>query len=736
MTSHANLWAPQPGEKLQGLLARTNLIAHEQARVERETLRILGRCRAPEWDNDGNAAELVVGAVQSGKTLSFTGLIAAARDNGFPLVVVLAGTKTNLRNQTYERLVRDLAMDGDGGLPSWYPVNDLRPANAQEIFARVQRWQDDRRVRGRVTTVAVVLKNHASLRRARSVLAEVLGQIPGAPVMFIDDEADQAGLNVARSDAEESPTYRAIRLLRETAGNHSYVLYTATPQAPLLIALEDTLSPRTVSVLTPGDGYVGGADLFDESYTGFVREINDDALDDASISPPESLERAIATYLLAMGIAQFRGSPRPLTMLIHPSSGTDLHRAYEIWVRGIMDRLTVGLTDGDEVLRDQVAKEVFLPAYDDLSSTGGNMVEGVRVPLEELIEMLGDGGYLEAVRVRVVNSAQGNEISSSEWTQAPGWVVIGGNKLDRGFTVENLAVTYMPRGPGVRNADTVQQRGRFFGYKRAYLDQLRAWMNPDTSDVFQKYVRHENAMRDALSDLDSNGRELSTWRRTILLDSSLNPTRRAVISLDVNDFRLRGWVLTQTHVYGEPTGPTAAGRSRLDGLRASATDDPRDRRTGARNTVVRSTWSEVAEVLVDWRAAAGEKNILYAILLALGSVEGEVPVDVVFMNGGATRDRGPSVASRPVLAVAGWDLNRIDDVEALEVGNLMQGPDPDDGSTYPGDRGFTAVDAVTVEVHELAVEVGLAARSRATSLAIHIPTDLGDRVILQAEQAE
>ncbi|MFD1505743.1 hypothetical protein FE374_00910 [Georgenia yuyongxinii] len=735
MTRNANLWTPQSGQKLQDLLGRTNLSRHEQSRVEQETLRILGRCRAPEWDNDGTSAELVVGAVQSGKTLSFTGLIATARDNGFPLVVVLAGTKTNLRDQTYERLVRDLAMDGDGRLPSWYPVNDLRPVNAGEILARAQRWQDERRTRSRVTTVAVVLKNHASLRRARSVLADVLGQVPGAPVLFIDDEADQAGLNVARPGGAESSTYRAIRLLRETAANHSYVLYTATPQAPLLIALEDTLSPRTVSVLTPGEGYVGGADLFDESYAGFVREINDDALDDESISPPESLERAIATYLLAMVVAQLRGRPRPLTMLIHPSSGTDLHRAYDAWVRGIMGRLTVALTDGDEVLRDQVTTEVFSPAYDDLATTGGNVVEGASVSLEELIEMLADDGYLEAVRVRVVNSAQGNEITSSEWTQAPGWIVIGGNKLDRGFTVENLAVTYMPRGPGVRNADTVQQRGRFFGYKRSYLDLLRAWMNPDTADVFRKYVRHENAMRGALSELDTNGRELSTWRRTILLDSSLNPTRRAVISLDVDDFRLSGWVLTQTHVYGEPTGPTAEGRSRLDGLRASATDDPRDHRTHARNTVVRSTWGEVAEVLADWRAAADEKNVLYSSLLALGSVEGEIPVDVVFMNGGATRDRGPSVASRPVLAGAGWDLNLIDDVEALEVGNLMQGPDPADGSTYRGDRGFAAGDTVTVQVHELAVEVGPGTRSRATSVAIHIPTDLSDRVILQAELA-
>src|SRR5690606_21306151 len=102
---------------------------------------------------------------------------------------------------------------------AWYPVNDLRMSNAQEIVARVQRWQVERKAGTRVTTVAVVLKNHASLRRARTVLANVLAQVPGAPVLFIDDEADQAGLNVARRAGEESSTYRAIRLLRETSAN-------------------------------------------------------------------------------------------------------------------------------------------------------------------------------------------------------------------------------------------------------------------------------------------------------------------------------------------------------------------------------------------------------------------------------------------------------------------------------------------------------------------------------------
>ena len=44
--------------------------------------------------------------MQSGKTLSFTTVIGLARDNGFPLVVLLAGTKENLHEQTASRLAK------------------------------------------------------------------------------------------------------------------------------------------------------------------------------------------------------------------------------------------------------------------------------------------------------------------------------------------------------------------------------------------------------------------------------------------------------------------------------------------------------------------------------------------------------------------------------------------------------------------------------------------------------
>lgn len=701
------------------------------AQVEKEALRVLSRCKPPYWETSGGDAELVVGAVQSGKTLSFTALIAAARDNRFPLVVVLAGTKKNLRNQTHTRLLRDLEMAGDGGIPQWIPVKSPDAGGATEAVNALRRWAT--RPEGRnPTLVAVVLKNHRSIDHARQFLTSVATTLPDVPVLFVDDEGDQAGLNVATRSAEESSTYREIRRLREASPNHTYVLYTATPQAPLLISLEDTLSPRTVTVLESGKGYLGGRELFVEGRDDFVREITEDTvLDPEETSPPLSLERAVATFLLALVIAQRRGAPKPLTMLIHPSSSRSLHDAYRAWVASILHRITMSLEDGDPLLAEHLVEEVFAEPFKDLSSSGGTLADdGTTIPLDEIVAALRDEDLLGYIKIRIVNSEDGHEIDEGEWRQAPGWIVIGGNKLDRGFTVENLAITYMPRGPGVGNADTIQQRGRFFGYKASYQDLLRAWMTRETQQIYTSYVSHEEAMRSELLTIDTSGTPLHEWRRTFLLDQSLTPTRRQVIKLAIDTYPIKsGWIFTQTSLF------TASSRTQshlLAARQAAATPDARDRRPhhSIRNAGVSTSWSDVATLLSNWEGVPEDREFLYALILTLQlNPMSDAPVDLIFMNGGRTRSRRLGAESDRLLAV-----DATVPAERLSIGNLMQGAEPADGSIYPGDRHFRSVDTITVQVHQVSTEIPGRAPIVRHALAIHMPAALRDRLILQASE--
>jgi len=82
--------------------------------VKKESAEILSLCGKPlQKDKEGNLKTntgLVFGYIQSGKTLSFTSVSCLAKDNGYRLIIVLGGTSTDLRTQTYSRLEKILML--------------------------------------------------------------------------------------------------------------------------------------------------------------------------------------------------------------------------------------------------------------------------------------------------------------------------------------------------------------------------------------------------------------------------------------------------------------------------------------------------------------------------------------------------------------------------------------------------------------------------------------------------
>src|SRR5882724_4367213 len=82
-------WIPIEREQALGVVARSKIHEKEQEKLIQAAAEILGSGLNPN-DKRGSTTGLVVGYVQSGKTLSFTTVIALARDNGFPLVILIA----------------------------------------------------------------------------------------------------------------------------------------------------------------------------------------------------------------------------------------------------------------------------------------------------------------------------------------------------------------------------------------------------------------------------------------------------------------------------------------------------------------------------------------------------------------------------------------------------------------------------------------------------------------------
>ncbi len=510
--------------------------------VLQEAQRILGRCLPPTETGKAETG-LVVGYVQSGKTLSFETVIALARDNGYGVVIVLAGTKNNLLEQSEERLKKDFGIDD--GDDHWYHLHNPTSGQKQQIETKAAAW---RKKPTKKAVLITVLKHGGWLEKLANVLKEI--NLNDVPSLIVDDESDQASLNTkaARIKAglsaftDVSTTYKSILKLRAVLPHHSYLQYTATPQAMLLLAQADFLNPNFAELVTPGEAYTGGKAFF-KSHPALIVDIPPAQVPTparALTSPPKTLLEAFRSFLLVAAhhsLTRQRG-PKPKdrnrSMMVHPAVATTSHKQYKAWLdKGLK---TLKATVEKLFANNPAAAEtLFKNEYDSLFRT----FPGIR-PLPELISELVDEVFDELNIVEINGTKDAEE--KVNWKASRYWVLVGGAKLDRGYTVEGLCTTYMPRPLGTSPAaDTLQQRARFFGYKAPYLGLCRVYVQATVRAAFSEYIEHEEFVRDALAT--HRGKPLSSWRRDFILTDLLKPTRPNVIGLGTRRIPVNGWLV-------------------------------------------------------------------------------------------------------------------------------------------------------------------------------------------------
>lgn len=506
-----------------------------------EAKRILGRCLPPD-SLTGSETGLVIGYVQSGKTMSFETVISLARDNGFGMVIVFAGTKTNLREQSEDRLKKDLGID-DG--ENWHLFSNPNKGVGNQISDKIGAWQ--RRPNKRAILITV-LKQINHLDNLYLLLKGL--QLAGLPILIIDDESDQASLNTNAAknrtakidDDAKSATYDKVCLIRSLFLSHSFLQYTATPQANLLLAHADILNPSFAELVTPGPAYTGGKAFFKDN-PALIKDIptvevpsKNNILDAA----PKSLLSALRYFLLISAqhaLTRIKGKDKNRSMMVHPAMQTVSHKLYKTWLDRSFRALKGVILNDYNKSPDAIEKR-FEVEYASLSKTFPDILP-IKALLQEMIQEVLDD--ITIVEVNGTPDAQ----KKIDWKSSPYWIVVGGAKLDRGYTVEGLAITYMPRPLGnSAAADTLQQRARFFGYKKSYLGLCRIFVQSDVKSAFSSYVEHEEFVRNAL--MEHRGRPLVEWRREFVLSSLMKPTRPNVIGRDTRRISVDGWIYPKT----------------------------------------------------------------------------------------------------------------------------------------------------------------------------------------------
>lgn len=466
---------------------------------------------------------LALGFVQSGKTMSFTTLAALAADTGYRLVIVILGNTHLLVGQNTDRLLDDLRIEER---EDWKWVHRSMPKGTEDLDFFLA--QEER-------VVLVTVLKHAKRLNDIATMLEGSSMADDIDALIVDDEADQASLNAGVKKKKVTPTFRAIQRMREALPHHVYVQYTATPFAPLLLEPHDALSPEFLELLTPGDAYTGGSAFFIEHRDAIVRRVTDgEAEDKAPGRMPAGLSRALNTFLASSALLRASGKlPGSVSMLAHTSGMKADHDVVAGYVKAFLAplRSKVGAPVGD--LGRQAWLRSMQPFREDLVAHGCP-----DVPDEEFDEAL--AWCVKLAKVWIVNSGPDGE--QPDWKMSPINVLIGGNKLDRGFTVKGLTTTYMTRRASKGQADTVEQRARCYGYKLPYIKHCRVFAPDNVIDAFTALVHTEADMRASLSAWTEAGNPLNAWsaENGILLPDDLRPTRPTVLE-NPYDRGITGW---------------------------------------------------------------------------------------------------------------------------------------------------------------------------------------------------
>ena len=465
---------------------------------------------------------LVVGHIQSGKTAMMAALIARAADEGYKLFIVFGGAWKDLRSQTQCRLDQEItgesedSSDGpfvihEGDIATW---SRLTQSGLEGDFA-AGTTSDLNPQRPQLA----VIKKNKRIETLKLWLEKTHAPLKDLPALIIDDECDQGSIdtNYGKTDDEgndldPTSTNGRIRDLLAIFPKCVYVGFTATPFANVLIdaKAEDDLYPRDfIATLPEPLGYFGPRKLFglgmnpsdlspdekEEPLLDVIKNVTEhdaneiDLALESGAGAPTILANALLTFVLSSCARMARGQGREhFSMLVHPSQYTEPHT---IFSKAISDEL--------ELLKGAAVRPKKFP----------NIMQKAEAEWEILRQTTRDQGdaelpdydfdkiwkfakeLTESIEIKILNGQAGDRLDYRGTPKR--YVVVGGNKLSRGLTLEGLSVSVFTRT--TNTYDTLLQMGRWFGFRPGYYDLTRIYVSNEMEKLFADLARVEEDFR-------------------------------------------------------------------------------------------------------------------------------------------------------------------------------------------------------------------------------------------------
>ena len=529
--------------------------------ISNQASEILSKCIYPDnfEEVNLNSTGLVIGQVQSGKTLSMTAVSAMAMDNGFGIVIVMSGAVSPLSFQTAERIAEEL--EGRRIIKIINnPKEDWREEeNEEKIKNFCDNFNDQNLDLSEKQTLLIIThKNPSRINDTSSIFENLKNYLYKIPTLIIDDECDHHSLNAKdylndltkltpkkkinrlqkneiyeisdgdtweniaenyMSTAEklisinriennklpsvgnlillvehETITFSEIIKLRSIFLFHTYLGYTATPQALDLIDTANFLKPSFPHILPPGNSYTGlkfffpkssDPDEFRHEISSHIKLIEpkfDDYIIDNELPP--SLNEAINVYLIGVACGRLNkdhdDKKLNRTMIIHPHNENDPQRQFINFAKNILENLKNGLTNKDDVAYKEIKEELKI-IYDKFQKETPSLV----LPSfdDEFIKEIKKACSTTQI---IEFNAREKRIPTIKWKDDYSRILVGGVGLERGYTVKGLTVSYLSRKLGGRQEDTILQRARFFGYHKKYQEFIQVYLKKDLQEYYKE----------------------------------------------------------------------------------------------------------------------------------------------------------------------------------------------------------------------------------------------------------
>ena len=374
--------------------------------------------------------------------------------------------------------------------------------------------------------------------------------IKDRPILVIDDEVDNGSVDTGEQKLDEKgefdPEYdpktinSRIRQILNIFEKKVYIGYTATPFANIFIHHEKKtkeegldLFPKDYIIDLPiPSNHSGLEKIFniekvdndvvedreiDDNY--FFNIVKDNSLyhDDPDCAEgwmpprhnryhvpkyehkkedevpiPPSLREAIMSFILTSACRNYRGYVEDgKSMLIHVSKFQDVQHIVFKQVSDFMDTLRARMQAGHYLHDETILK--FEEIWHKNFYIHKDKTEEKMPTWQELLDHKYSLKFIvnEVCRnIKVLNGKSDDTLDYDNFFNENDFglhtIIIGGDKLSRGITLEGLSISYFLRSAKMPMYDTLMQMGRWFGYRMGYEDLCRLY----TTDNVIKWFFH------------------------------------------------------------------------------------------------------------------------------------------------------------------------------------------------------------------------------------------------------